>query len=134
MLRKNMKIPDMMVLLKGCVQRQIHEMGRCVLSELKMRQSTSLPEVFHFKPEPLGHMCTIVYNKRGTCANFGEFPLSLHDRIFISGRTFVASSVCLVGFFFFERVCSREISGVNFLIISLEIIQTLKHTALLNPI
>ncbi len=64
-------------MLKGCVQRQIHEMGRSVLSELKMRGTSSLPEVFHLKPEPLGHLCTMIYNKRGQCAGFGgtiSFP------------------------------------------------------------
>lgn len=70
--KKTTKIPDLMEILKGCVQRQIHEMGRSVLSELKMRNTTSLPEVFHLKPEPLGHLCSIVYNKTGTCLNFGE--------------------------------------------------------------
>ena len=54
------------------MQRQIHEMGRSVLSELKVRNGVSLPEAFHVRPEPLGHVCTMVYNKNGTCANFGE--------------------------------------------------------------
>ncbi len=43
--RKTTKIPDLMEVLKGCLQRQVHEMGRSVLSELKMRGTTSMPEV-----------------------------------------------------------------------------------------
>ncbi|TRY73519.1 hypothetical protein TCAL_05479 [Tigriopus californicus] len=76
--RKTMKIPDIMELLKGTVQRQVHEMGRSVLSELKLRGSVSLPEVFHFKPEPVGHFCSFVYNRRGTCTNFSEFRKHFH--------------------------------------------------------
>ncbi len=68
--------------LKGCVQRQIHEMGRIVLSELKMRGTSSLPEVFHLRPEPLGHLCTMIYNKRGQCAGFAEFRRHIH-RLFL---------------------------------------------------
>lgn len=71
-----MKIPDLMETLKGCVQRQVHEMGRSVLSELKMLGTTSLPQIFHFKPQPLKHMCSIVYNRQGTCSSFGESNVS----------------------------------------------------------
>ena len=53
------KIVDVMEVLKGCVQRQIHEMGRSVLSECKMRGTVSIPEAFHLKPEPFGHFVTI---------------------------------------------------------------------------
>ena len=73
------KIVDVMEVLKGCVQRQIHEMGRCVLSEFKMRGTVSIPEVFHLKPKPFGHFVTIVYTKTGTCANFAEFRRHLHS-------------------------------------------------------
>ena len=75
--RKNMPVKDLMEVLKGCVQRQIHEMGRSVLSELSMRGTVSIPETFHLKPGPLGHFCSIVFNKNGTCAGFCELPVKL---------------------------------------------------------
>ena len=68
--RKSTKIPDLMEVLKGCVQRQIHNMGRSVLSEFHLRGTTSLPETFHFKPEPLGHFCSVAYNRSGSCKTF----------------------------------------------------------------
>ena len=71
--RKSTKIPDLMEVLKGCVQRQIHNMGRSVLSEFHLRGTTSLPETFHFKPEPLGHFCSIAYNRSGSCKTFCKF-------------------------------------------------------------
>ena len=37
-----------------------------------MKSSTSLPEAFHVRPPSLGHRCTMIYNRRGKCANFGE--------------------------------------------------------------
>ena len=46
----SMKIGDLMEILKGCVQRQIHEMARSVLSEFKMRQTVSVPQAFHLYP------------------------------------------------------------------------------------
>ena len=73
------KIVDVMEVLKGCVQRQIHEMGRSVLSECKMRGTVSIPEAFHLKPEPFGHFVTIVYTKTGTCTNFAQFRRHLHN-------------------------------------------------------
>eukprot|EP00095_Tigriopus_kingsejongensis_P012382 maker-scaffold190_size271632-snap-gene-1.35 protein:Tk12382 transcript:maker-scaffold190_size271632-snap-gene-1.35-mRNA-1 annotation:"conserved hypothetical protein" len=76
--RKQLKIPELMELLKGTVQRQIYEMGRSVISELKTRGTTSLPVAFHFKPQALGHLCSIVYNERATCANFAEFRKHIH--------------------------------------------------------
>ena len=73
------KIVDVMEVLKGCVQRQIHEMGRSVLSECKMRGTVSIPEAFHLKPEPFGHFVSIVYTKTGTCTNFAQFRRHLHN-------------------------------------------------------
>ena len=73
------KIVDLMEVLKGCVQRQIHEMGRSVLSECKMRGTVSIPEAFHLKPDPFGHFVTIVYTKTGTCTNFAQFRKHLHN-------------------------------------------------------
>ena len=75
----NTKIVDVMEVLKGCVQRQIHEMGRSVLSEFRMRGTVSIPEAFHLKPNPFGHFVTIVYTKTGTCANFAQFRRHLHN-------------------------------------------------------
>ena len=68
-----------MEVLKGCVQRQIHEMGRSVLSECRMRGTVSIPEAFHLKPDPFGHFVTIVYTKTGTCTNFAQFRKHLHN-------------------------------------------------------
>jgi hypothetical protein len=73
------KIVDVMEVLKGCVQRQIHEMGRSVLSEFRMRGTVSIPEAFHLKPDPFGHFVTIVYTKTGTCTNFAQFRRHLHN-------------------------------------------------------
>ena len=73
------KIADLMEVLKGCVQRQIHEMGRSVLSECRMRGTVSIPEAFHLKPDPFGHFVTIVYTKTGTCTNFAQFRRHLHN-------------------------------------------------------
>jgi len=73
------KIVDLMEVLKGCVQRQIHEMGRSVLSECRMRGTVSIPEAFHLKPDPFGHFVTIVYTKTGTCTNFAQFRRHLHN-------------------------------------------------------
>ena len=41
----SMKITDLMEILKGSVQRQVHEMARSVLSEFKMRGTVSVPQV-----------------------------------------------------------------------------------------
>ena len=80
----NSKIVDLMEVLKGCVQRQIHEMGRSVLSEFRMRGTVSIPEAFHLKPKPFGHFVTIVYTKTGTCANFAQFRRHLHNIFLLS--------------------------------------------------
>ena len=68
----SMTISSLMEILKGSVQRQIHEMARSVLSEFKMRGTLSLPEAFHLYPRPFGHFITIIYTKTGTCAAFGK--------------------------------------------------------------
>ena len=78
------KIVDVMEVLKGCVQRQIHEMGRSVLSEFRMRGTVSVPEAFHLKPKPFGHFITIVYTKTGTCTNFAQFRRHLHNIFLLS--------------------------------------------------
>ena len=78
------KIVDLMEVLKGCVQRQIHEMGRSVLSECRMRGTVSIPEAFHLKPDPFGHFVTIVYTKTGTCTNFAQFRKHLHNPLLLS--------------------------------------------------
>lgn len=75
----SMKIGDLMEILKGSVQRQIHEMARSVLSEFKMRQTVSVPQAFHLYPRPFGHFATIIYTKTGTCAAFAHFRKHLHQ-------------------------------------------------------
>ena len=47
--RRSTRVVCLMEVLKGSVQRQLHELGRSVLSELKMKSSTSLPEAFHVR-------------------------------------------------------------------------------------
>lgn len=75
----SMKICDLMEILKGSVQRQIHEMARSVLSEFKMRGTVSVPQPFHLYPRPFGHFATIIYTKTGTCAAFAHFRKHLHQ-------------------------------------------------------
>jgi len=75
----SMKICDLMEILKGSVQRQIHEMARSVLSEFKMRGTVSVPQAFHLYPRPFGHFATIIYTKTGTCAAFAHFRKHLHQ-------------------------------------------------------
>lgn len=75
--RKSIQIPDLMEVLKGCVQRQVHEMGRSVIAEFKARKTLSAPEAFHYKPKPLGHILSIIYNRSGTTASFGESKVVL---------------------------------------------------------
>ncbi|QQP38567.1 Uncharacterized protein FKW44_019174 [Caligus rogercresseyi] len=48
-LRRSTKIPDIITVLKGCVQRQIHMIGTVVLSEFRSFQTLSNPEIYHFK-------------------------------------------------------------------------------------
>ena len=67
-----MKIVDVMDLLKGSMQRQVHEFGRAILSEFKMLGSITTPEVFHMKPEPFGHHVSIVYTQTTDCSKFGK--------------------------------------------------------------
>merc|ERR1719167_1327574 len=78
-----MTISSLMEILKGSVQRQIHEMARSVLSEFKMRGPLSLPEAFHLYPRPFGHFITIIYTKTGTCAAFAQFRRHLHKMFLI---------------------------------------------------
>ena len=64
----SMKIGDLMEILKGSVQRQIHEMARSVLSEFKMRQTVSVPQAFHLYPRytmlyTIGNQCCIKFHK-----------------------------------------------------------------------
>ncbi len=91
--RKSTKIPDLMEVLMGCVQRQIHEMGRSVLSELKMRGTSSLPEVFHVRPAPLGHLCSMVYNRTGNCGAFGSFFKNFYFDFFLLLICYIYSRV-----------------------------------------
>jgi len=58
-------------------------LGRSILSELKMRKKTSLPEVFHFKPSPLSHVCSVVYNKSSSTLDFATFRRHLHQLFLI---------------------------------------------------
>lgn len=77
--RRSARVVELMEVLKGSVQRQLHEFGRSVLSELKMKSSTSQPEAFHVRPAPLGRMaCTMIYNRRGKCHNFAEYRKHIH--------------------------------------------------------
>ena len=79
----DMKIVDVMELLKGCAQRQVHIFGGSILSEFKKLGSFSKPEVFHLKPEPFGHFVSLVYTKTGTCQNFTPFRLKLHRKFLL---------------------------------------------------
>jgi len=74
----SMTISSLMEILKGSVQRQIHEMARSFLSEFKMRKTLSLPEACHLYPRPFGHFVSIIYTKTGTCAAFAQFRKHLH--------------------------------------------------------
>jgi len=78
----SMTICSLMEILKGSVQRQIHEMARSFLSEFKMRKTLSLPEACHLYPRPFGHFVSIIYTKTGTCAAFAQFRKHLH-KIFL---------------------------------------------------
>ena len=79
----DMKIVDVMELLKGCAQRQVHIMGGSVLSEYKKLGSLSKPEVFHLKPEPFGHYVSIVYTQTGDCNVFAPFRMKLHQKFLL---------------------------------------------------
>ena len=78
-----MKIVDVMELLKGSLQRQIHIMGGSVLSEFKKLNSFSTPEVFHVKPEPFGHFVSVIYTQTGKCSTFAPFRLKLHRKFLL---------------------------------------------------
>ena len=64
--------------LKGAVGRQVGDVAAAVLSELKMKNTISNPEVFHYLPEPLSHHVTLVYSKAATMSSFETFRRSLH--------------------------------------------------------
>ena len=69
---------NLMEVLKGAVGRQVGDVAAAVLSELKMKNTISNPEVFHYRPEALGHHLTLVYNKAATMSSFETFRRSLH--------------------------------------------------------
>ena len=79
----DMKIVDVMELLKGCAQRQVHILGGSILSEFKKLGSFSKPEVFHLKPEPFGHFASIVYTQTGSCSVFAPFRMKLHQKFLL---------------------------------------------------
>ena len=51
----NATASSLMEVLKGAVGRQVGDIAAAVLSELKMKNSISNPDVFHFLPEDLSH-------------------------------------------------------------------------------
>jgi len=63
----------LMEVLKGSVGRQVGDVAAAVLSELKMKQTISNPEVFHFLPDTLSHHITLVYSKDATMDSFVNF-------------------------------------------------------------
>ena len=69
---------NLMEVLKGAVGRQVGDVAAAVLSELKMKNTISTPEVFHYLPEPLSHHVTLVYSKAATMSSFETFRRSLH--------------------------------------------------------
>ena len=69
---------NLMEVLKGAVGRQVGDVAAAVLSELKMKNTISNPEVFHYLPEPLSHHVTLVYSKAATMSSFETFRRSLH--------------------------------------------------------
>ena len=69
---------NLMEVLKGAVGRQVGDVAAAVLSELKMKNTISNPEVFHYLPESLSHHMTLVYNKAATMSSFETFRRSLH--------------------------------------------------------
>jgi len=71
-------VSNLMEVLKGAVGRQIGDIASAVLSELKMKNTISNPEVFHFKPDILGHHLTLVYSKDATMDSFETFRRSIH--------------------------------------------------------
>lgn len=79
----DMKILDVMDLLKGCIQRQVHILGGSVLSEFKKLGSFSKPQVFHMKPKPFGHFVSLVYTETGECNFFAPFRMKLHRKFLL---------------------------------------------------
>ena len=69
---------NLMEVLKGAVGRQVGDVAAAVLSELKMKNTISNPEVFHYLPESLSHHVTLVYSKAATMTSFETFRRSLH--------------------------------------------------------
>ena len=64
---------SLMEVLKGAVARQVGDVAASVLSEFKMKGTTSMPEIFHFKPVQLGHFLTSVYTKAASTSTFESF-------------------------------------------------------------
>jgi len=60
------------------VGRQVGDIAAAVLSELKMKNSISAPQAFHFLPPGLGHHLTLVYTKAATTNTFEVFRRSVH--------------------------------------------------------
>jgi len=69
---------QLMEVLKGAVGRQVGDIAAAVLSELKMKNSISAPQAFHFSPPGLGHILTLVYTKAATTNTFEAFRRSVH--------------------------------------------------------
>jgi len=70
---------SLMEVLKGAVARQVGDVAASVLSEFKMKGTTSMPEIFHFKPVQLGHFLTSVYTKAASTSTFESFRRSIHQ-------------------------------------------------------
>ena len=75
---------SLMEVLKGAVGRQVGDVAAAVLSELKMKNSVSNPEVFHFLPEGLAHHITLVYSQAATMASFETFRRSVHTSFLLA--------------------------------------------------
>lgn len=69
---------QLMEILKGAVGRQVGDIAAAVLSELKMKESVSAPQVYHFLPPGLGHHISLVYSRAATSAAFEQFRRSVH--------------------------------------------------------
>lgn len=75
----NATASSLMEVLKGAVGRQVGDIAAAVLSELKMKNSISNPDVFHFLPEDLSHHITLVYSREATMSSFETFRRSIHN-------------------------------------------------------
>ena len=71
-------VSSLMEVLKGCVGRQVGDIAAAVLSELKMKNTISSPEIFHFQPDSLPHTITLVYTQDATTGSFETFRRSIH--------------------------------------------------------